>query len=232
MNTSQLAALRWMMERELSALRSPRMSPEISLKCPDENELASRLSERAVDERLTARRVERIRDLENALRRIEVMGYPTEGELKLFGASGLRELNSARKRTSAVVETPSFYPYLSGRDNLEYYRIQRGIAGRQAVDEVLEIVDLQDTGRKKFKNYSLGMKQRLGLALAVMNHPDFLILDEPINGLDPLGIVMVRNLLIKLNKERGITILISRFRLPSALTYAICQSRRKFLSRR
>ena len=72
MNTSQLAALRWMMERELSALRSPRMSPEISLKCPDENELASRLSERAVDERLTARRVERIRDLENALRRIEV----------------------------------------------------------------------------------------------------------------------------------------------------------------
>ena len=75
MNTSQLAALRWMMERELSALRSPRMSPEISLKCPDENELASRLSERAVDERLTARRVERIRDLENALRRIEVMGY-------------------------------------------------------------------------------------------------------------------------------------------------------------
>ena len=75
MNTSQLAALRWMMERELSALRSPRMSPEISLKCPDENELASRLSERAVDERLTARRVERIRDLENALRRIEVMDY-------------------------------------------------------------------------------------------------------------------------------------------------------------
>ena len=75
MNTSQLAALRWMMERELSALWSPRMSPEISLKCPDENELASRLSERAVDERLTARRVERIRDLENALRRIEVMDY-------------------------------------------------------------------------------------------------------------------------------------------------------------
>ena len=72
MNTSQLAALRWMMERELSALRSPRMSPEISLKCPDENELASRLSERAVDERLTARRVERIRDLENALRRIDI----------------------------------------------------------------------------------------------------------------------------------------------------------------
>ena len=75
MNTSQLAALRWMMERELSALRSPRMSPEISLKCPDENELASRLSERAVDERLGSRRVERIRDLENALRRIEVMDY-------------------------------------------------------------------------------------------------------------------------------------------------------------
>lgn len=75
MDTSQLAALRWMMERELSALRSPHMPPEISLKCPDENELASRLSEYAVDERLTARRIERIRDLENALRRMDVMDY-------------------------------------------------------------------------------------------------------------------------------------------------------------
>lgn len=156
------------------------------------------------------------------MRMVTGQALPTEGELKLFGASGPKELNRARKRTSAVVETPSFYPYLSGRDNLEYYRIQRGIAGRQAVDEVLEIVDLQDTGRKKFKNYSLGMKQRLGLALAVMNHPDFLILDEPINGLDPLGIVMVRNLLIKLNKERGITILISSHILSELSNLATC----------
>ena len=104
MNTSQLAALRWMMERELSALRSPRMSPEISLKCPDENELASRLSERAVDERLTARRVERIRDLENALRRIEVMDY---GVCEACGALGvafgtvLRGLPAGTRRRGA-----------------------------------------------------------------------------------------------------------------------------------
>ena len=101
MNTSQLAALRWMMERELSALRSPRMSPEISLKCPDENELASRLSERAVDERLTARRVERIRDLENALRRIEVMDY---GVCEACGEP-IQELEEEER---AVVVTGSF----------------------------------------------------------------------------------------------------------------------------
>lgn len=84
-----------------------------------------------------------------------------------------------------MVETPSFYPYLTARQNLEYYRIQRGIPGRRVVDEVLEEVDLAGTGKKTFKNFSLGMKQRLGLALALMNRPDLLLLDEPINGLDP-----------------------------------------------
>ena len=96
---------------------------------------------------------------------------PTGGELELFGASG-KDLRAQRSRTGAMIEIPSFSPFLTARENLEYYRLQRGIPGRQAVDEVLELVDLTATGPKKFKSFSLGMKQRLGLALALMNHPD------------------------------------------------------------
>ena len=121
------------------------------------------------------------------MRLVTGQSAPTAGSVELFGQPG-RELARARSRTGAMIETPSFAPFLTARENLEYYRIQRGIPGKGAVDEVLEAVDLRDTGKKKFKTFSLGMKQRLGLALALMNHPDFLILDEPINGLDPIGI--------------------------------------------
>ena len=107
------------------------------------------------------------------------------------------------------MEIPSFYPYLTARQNLEYYRIQRGIPGKNCVEEALELVNLTDTGKKKFKTFSLGMKQRLGLALALMNQPEYLLLDEPINGLDPEGIVEFRELLLRLNRERQTTILIS-----------------------
>ena len=116
---------------------------------------------------------------------------PTGGEMELFGAAG-REMRPKRSRTGAMIEIPSFSPFLTARENLEYYRLQRGIPGRHVVDEVLEQVDLAGTGKKKFKSFSLGMKQRLGLALALMNHPDFLILDEPINGLDPEGVEIGR----------------------------------------
>ena len=102
-----------------------------------------------------------------------------------------------------------FVPYLSARKNLEYYRIQRGIKDKSVVDELLYKVGLEKTGKKSFKNFSLGMKQRLGIALALMNSPKLLILDEPINGLDPTGIVEVRNLLKDLNENEGVTILIS-----------------------
>ena len=143
------------------------------------------------------------------IRMVTAQTAPTEGELSLFGETGEKALSRARSRTGAMVETPSFYPYLTARQNLEYYRLQLGIPGRRVVDEVLEEVDLASTGKKTFKNFSLGMKQRLGLALALMNRPDFLLLDEPINGLDPDGIVEFRNLLLQLNRERQTTILIS-----------------------
>ena len=143
------------------------------------------------------------------IRLISGQSHPTAGEVTLFGASTPAALARARSRTGAMVEIPSFYPYLTARQNLEYYRIQRGIPGKECVDEALEQVRLTDTGKKKFKTFSLGMKQRLGLALALMDRPDFLLLDEPINGLDPEGIVELRNLLLDLNRERETTILIS-----------------------
>lgn len=133
---------------------------------------------------------------------------PTGGELELFGASG-KDLRTQRSRTGAMIEIPSFSPFLTARENLEYYRLQRGIPGKGVVDEALELVNLTAAGTKKFKSFSLGMKQRLGLALALMNHPDFLILDEPINGLDPEGVAEFRQILRRLNVERETTILIS-----------------------
>ncbi|HJB56275.1 MAG TPA: ABC transporter ATP-binding protein [Candidatus Flavonifractor intestinipullorum] len=156
------------------------------------------------------------------IRMITAQSAPSEGELALFGAHTPRDLARMRSRTGAMVETPSFYPYLTARQNLEYYRIQRGIPGKRAVDEALEAAGLTNTGRKVFKNFSLGMKQRLGLALALMNHPDFLLLDEPINGLDPEGIVEFRNLLLDLNRERQTTILISSHILSELANLATC----------
>ena len=132
------------------------------------------------------------------IRLISGQSIPTSGQISLFGQTSDSGLNRARSRTGAMVEIPSFYPYLTARQNLEYYRIQRGIPGKNCVDEALELVNLTDTGKKKFKTFSLGMKQRLGLAL-----------DEPINGLDPEGIVEFRELLLRLNRERQTTILIS-----------------------
>ena len=132
---------------------------------------------------------------------------PDRGEIFLFGQGG--NLCGARRRMGAIVETPAFFPYLSAEENLEYYRLQRGIPDRNRVDEVLQLVGLEDAGRLRFKHFSLGMKQRLGLGLALMGRPELLLLDEPVNGLDPLGIVQFREILLKLNQERQVTMLIS-----------------------
>lgn len=156
------------------------------------------------------------------IRMVTAQTVPSGGEIELFGATGERELRAARARTGAMVEIPSFYPYLTARENLEYYRRQRGIAGTHVVDDVLEQVDLADTGKKKFKAFSLGMKQRLGLALALMDRPELLLLDEPINGLDPAGIVEFRNLLLELNRQYGTTILISSHILSELQNLATC----------
>jgi ABC-type multidrug transport system, ATPase component len=143
------------------------------------------------------------------LKLISGQTLPTDGELQLFSESTPEGLTQARRRMGAIVERPSFYSEMTARQNLEYYRIQRGIPGKDSVDTALREVGLFHTGRKKFKHFSLGMKQRLGIALALMNHPDLLVLDEPINGLDPMGIVEIRELLLKLNREKQITMLIS-----------------------
>ena len=155
------------------------------------------------------------------MRLVTGQSLPTSGSMELFGKSG-REVRRERSRVGAMIEIPSFSPFLGAKENLEYYRIQRGIPGREAVDEALELVGLTDTGNKKFKTFSLGMKQRLGLALALMNHPDFLILDEPINGLDPEGVAEFRQLLRRLNQERQTTILISSHILSELSSVATC----------
>lgn len=156
------------------------------------------------------------------IRMLTAQTVPTTGEIELFGQTTEKGLATARARTGAMVETPSFYPYLTARENLEYYRRQRGIAGARVVEDALEQVGLTDTGKKKFKTFSLGMKQRLGLALALMNRPELLLLDEPINGLDPEGIVEFRNLLLELNRQYQTTILISSHILSELQNLATC----------
>ncbi len=135
---------------------------------------------------------------------------PTSGSYALYGIPHTdSKIASARRRMGAVVETPSIYLELTAEDNL---RQQYQILGRPSFDgipELLKLVGLGDTGKKRAKNFSLGMRQRLGIAVALAGNPDFLALDEPVNGLDPQGIVEVRELILKLNREHGITVLIS-----------------------
>ena len=135
--------------------------------------------------------------------------FASGGELQLFGKHLPQELNAMRRRIGVLIENPGFYPNLSVEKNLEYYRIQKGVPGKQAVDETLEIIGLKNARKKPCKSLSLGMKQRLGLGIALLGTPEFLLLDEPINGLDPSGIIEMRNLLLKLNQEKNITILLS-----------------------
>ncbi|WP_097025674.1 ATP-binding cassette domain-containing protein [Clostridium peptidivorans] len=134
---------------------------------------------------------------------------PNEGQVELFGSSEEKEVIKERRRIGALIESPDLYLNMNAKENLELIRIQRGIPGTKCIDEALNLVGLNDVGKKKTKNFSLGMKQRLGIAMALLSDPELLILDEPINGLDPIGIKEIRELLLKLNKERGTTILIS-----------------------
>jgi ABC-2 type transport system ATP-binding protein len=132
---------------------------------------------------------------------------PSSGSSRLLGMDNATQLEEILARTGAIIENPTFYPFLSGRDNL---RIIAKITGADParIADVLEIVDLTSAAGRKFKGYSLGMKQRLAVAAALLPGPDLLILDEPANGLDPAGIVEMRRLMNRL-KDEGRTVLIS-----------------------
>jgi ABC-2 type transport system ATP-binding protein len=134
--------------------------------------------------------------------------YPDSGEFELFGNKKLKNINTARAKIGSLVEKPSFYENMTARENLELIKIQKQIKDNKVIDDTLKLVKLYNT-KIKVKDFSLGMKQRLGIALAILNNPDFLILDEPINGLDPIGIKEIRELLININQKYGTTILIS-----------------------
>ena len=143
------------------------------------------------------------------LRLVTGLAFPTDGSVELFGENEKAGLNQAYKRIGAIIENPALFPNMTAQENLEIHRLQKGIPGKDCIPRTLELVDLAHTGKKKTKNFSLGMKQRLGLAIALLSDPEFLILDEPTNGLDPTGIIELRHLLKKLNREKGLTVLIS-----------------------
>ena len=143
------------------------------------------------------------------LRIVTGLAFPTSGSLELFGQDNPSMLTDAQKRMGAIIESPALFPNMTAYENLEVHRLQKGIPGKDCINETLELVGLTDTWKKRVKNFSLGMKQRLGLAMSLLSDPEFLILDEPTNGLDPMGIAELRELIKKLNREKGLTILIS-----------------------
>ena len=135
---------------------------------------------------------------------------PTSGGFMLYGVNHTEnKIHDVRRRIGAVVETPSIYLNMTAEENLREQYYVLGLPSMDGIPELLELVGISGTGKKKAKNFSLGMRQRLGIAVALCGDPDFLVLDEPVNGLDPQGIVEMRELILRLNKERGITVLIS-----------------------
>ena len=133
----------------------------------------------------------------------------TSGKIELFGKSDRNDLDIQRGRIGSIIETPAFYPGMTAKDNLEVLRLQMDISGKGCISDALKMVGLEEVSSKKVKDFSLGMKQRLGLAMALFGNRELLVLDEPVNGLDPEGIVGFREILKKLNVEFGVTILIS-----------------------
>ena len=158
------------------------------------------------------------------MRLITGLAEVTSGEFSLFGISNKdRRIHGVRKQISAIVETASLVPTLTALDNMRYQELYSGIKlTDKERHELLQKVHLDDVGNKKVKNYSLGMRQRLAIALALMNKPRLMFLDEPMNGLDPEGIAELRDLLIELNQKEGITVLISSHILSELEKIASC----------
>lgn len=142
------------------------------------------------------------------LKMLAGLAYPSSGEIELFGMNG-KKAKEVRSRIGCLIEAPGIYGNLSAYDNLDLKCRFCGIHKKGYIEEILKTVGLSDAGKKKTKQFSLGMKQRLGIGLALVGEPDLLLLDEPINGLDPQGIVEIRDTILRLNQERNMTILIS-----------------------
>ena len=142
------------------------------------------------------------------LKMISGLSRPTSGEIEIFGYKG-KDLQKVRSRVGCLIEAPGLYGNMNAYTNLKIKCELFGIRKKGYIEDILETVGLEGVGKKKTKHFSLGMKQRLGIGLALVGEPDLLVLDEPINGLDPAGIVEIRNLLKSLNKEYGMTILVS-----------------------
>ena len=142
------------------------------------------------------------------LKMVSGLSTPTSGEISLFGYSGV-ERKKVLSRIGVLIEAPGLYPDMSAYDNLKLKCICVGINKNGYIESILKTVGLDTVGQKKVKNFSVGMKQRLGIGMALVGEPDLLALDEPINGLDPQGIAEVRNTILRLNHERNITIIIS-----------------------
>ena len=133
--------------------------------------------------------------------------FPSKGELELFGSP--ENLDDSRARMSFMIEQPIISGSMTARENLEYVRFLRGYPDEKRIDEILNLVGLSDTGKKRAGKFSLGMKQRLGIGMALLPKPEIMVLDEPVNGLDPEGIVEVRQLIKRMQEEWGVTVLIS-----------------------
>ena len=135
---------------------------------------------------------------------------PTSGDFTLYGIrNDSKDIINSRRRIGAVVETPSIYMDMTAEDNLKQQALVLGLPSFESIPAILKLVGLENAGKKKARNFSLGMKQRLGIAVALIGSPDFIVLDEPTNGLDPQGIVEIRELILKLSREHDITVLIS-----------------------
>lgn len=155
------------------------------------------------------------------IRLITGLVHPTGGSLQLFGEESNEKHMEAQSRIGALIERPAYWEDMTAYENLMISRIEKGIPSKKSIQKVLDLVGLQ-VDNKKVKSFSLGMKQKLGIAMALIGEPEFLILDEPINGLDPTSVVEIRELLKRLNKEKGITILISSHILSELEQIATC----------
>lgn len=148
------------------------------------------------------------------MRLIAGLSYPTSGSIELFGHTGEKQVKEELRRLGSLIEYPGLNANMTAKENMKLHRILRGIPNEALDEELLAFVGLKGTGRKKTKDFSLGMKQRLGMAIALIGSPELLILDEPVNGLDPVGVIEIRNLIKTMCEEKGITILISSHNLP------------------